>query len=418
MDARVSRSGSVQSEPSLGRLTSPLTPPAASQTAMLVLVAVSLSHGLNDVIQSLVPAIYPVLKQQFSLNYGEIGLITLVFQMTASLLQPLVGLFTDRYPKPFSLPVGMSVTLCGLLLLAYAPSYGVLLVAASLIGVGSSVFHPESSRVARMASGGRHGFAQSLFQLGGNFGTALGPLLAAFIVVPRGQGSIAYFSVVALLAMAVLSWVGTWYKAHLAAPAKRVPASAAVTMSRRKIGFSIGILMMLVFSKHFYLASIGSYFPFYLKSKFGLDNQAALIHLFIFFGAVAAGTIVGGPLGDRFGRKLVIWVSILGVLPFTLMLPYADLFWTTVLSVIIGLILSSAFSAILVFAQELVPGKIGMISGLFFGLAFGMGGLGAAVLGELADHTSIDFVYKVCAYLPALGLLAFLLPTIEHRRGA
>ncbi len=410
MDARVSRSGPLEAGRGLAAAT-----PSRGDAALLVLCAVSLSHALNDVIQSLVPAIYPVLKSQFNLDFGQIGLITLTFQMTASLLQPLVGLYTDYRPRPFSLASGMGFTLVGLLLLAVAPTFGVLLAAAALIGVGSSIFHPESSRVARMASGGRHGFAQSLFQLGGNVGTAIGPLLAAFIVVPRGQFSIAYFSVVALLAIVILSQVGRWYKAHLAVPKKIVSAVAVMPFSRGKVGISIAILMVLVFSKHFYLASISSYYPFYLMSKFGLDKQAALVHLFIFLGAVAAGTIIGGPLGDRFGRKLVIWVSILGVLPFTLLLPHANLFWTTVLSIVIGLILSSAFSAILVFAQELIPGKVGMISGLFFGLAFGMGGLGAAVLGALADRTSIDFVYQICAYLPALGLLAFFLPSLAHR---
>ncbi len=383
-------------------------------TAMLILVAVSVSHGLNDVIQSLVPAIYPVLKSKFSLDFGQIGMITLAFQLTASLLQPLVGLFTDKRPMPFSLPFGMGVTLIGLLLLSVAPSYPFLLLSAGLVGVGSSIFHPESSRVARMASGGRHGFAQSLFQLGGNFGTALGPLLAAFIVVPRGQSSIAYFSIVAIGAIVILSKVGGWYQERLALPKHASGVATVSPFSKGKVTFSISILMILVFSKHFYLASIGSYYPFYLMEKFGIDKQTALVHLFVFLGAVAAGTIIGGPLGDRFGRRLVIWISILGVLPFTLALPHADLFWTTVLSVIIGLILSSAFSAILVFAQELVPGRIGMISGLFFGLAFGMGGLGAAVLGELADRTSIEFVYQICAYLPALGLLAYFLPKVER----
>ncbi len=410
MDARVGESEPFEA----GRHVA--ATPSTGAAALLVLYAVSLSHGLNDVIQSLVPAIYPVLKSEFKLDFGQIGLITLTFQMTASVLQPLVGLYTDHRPRPFSLAGGMGFTLVGLLLLAFAPSFGIILAAAALIGIGSAIFHPDSSRVARLASGGRHGFAQSLFQLGGSIGSAAGPLLAAFIVVPRGQASIAYFSIVALVAIMILGRVGRWYRAHLAAPKKFANAAVALPFSRRKVGFSITILMVLVFSKHFYLASISSYYPFYLMSKFGLDKQTALIYLFIFLGAVAAGTIVGGPLGDRFGRKLVIWVSILGVLPFTLLLPHANLFWTTVLSVIIGLILASAFSAIVVFAQELVPGKIGMISGLFFGLAFGMGGLGAAVLGMLADRTSIDFVYQLCAYLPALGLLAFFLPNLKGSR--
>ncbi|HEX4767844.1 MAG TPA: MFS transporter [Lichenihabitans sp.] len=397
------------------------TGPGAVETgrgaALLVLCAISLSHSLNDIIQSLVPAIYPVLKQEFNLDFGQIGLITLTFQLTASLLQPLVGIYTDRRPTPFSLPIGMGCTLLGLLLLSVARSFPVLLVAAAMIGMGSSVFHPESSRVARMASGGQHGFAQSLFQVGGNFGTALGPLLAAFIVVPRGQSSIAWFSVVAFAAIIILLRIGRWYRAHLRAPRKVSDGATVALLPRRKVGIAITVLMVLVFSKYFYLASITSYCPFYLMSKFGLDKQAALIRLFVFLAAVAAGTIVGGPLGDRFGRRLVIWVSILGVLPFTLLLPHADLFWTTVLSVVIGLILSSAFSAILVFAQELVPGRVGMVSGMFFGFAFGMGGLGAALLGALADHTSITFVYNLCAYLPALGLLAYFLPNVVSAKG-
>ena len=397
--------------------TGPTADEPGRSAALLVLCAISLSHCLNDIIQSLVPAIYPVLKQEFNLDFGQIGLITLTFQLTASLLQPLVGIYTDRRPTPFSLPLGMGCTLLGLLLLSVVRSFPVLLVAAAMIGMGSSVFHPESSRVARMASGGQHGFAQSLFQVGGNFGTALGPLLAAFIVVPRGQSSIAWFSVVAFAAIIILTRIGRWYSAHLRAPRKASDGAKAVPLPRRELGIALTVLMILVFSKYLYLASITSYYPFYLMSKFGLDKQAALVRLFIFLAAVAAGTIVGGPLGDRFGRRLVIWVSILGVLPFTLLLPHADLFWTTVLSVVIGLILSSAFSAILVFAQELVPGKVGMISGMFFGFAFGMGGLGAAVLGALADHTSMGFVYNVCAYLPALGLLAYFLPRIDRLRG-
>lgn len=382
----------------------------------LVLGAVSLSHTLNDLIQSLIPAVYPVLKTEFALDFGQIGLITLVFQLTASLLQPFVGLYTDHRPQPYSLPVGMVVTLAGLLLLSVAPSFGVILLAAALVGIGSSVFHPEASRVARLASGGRFGFAQSLFQVGGNGGTALGPLLAAFIVVPRGQGSIAWFALAALAAILILSGIGRWYAAQLGSVRKRTAASATSGLPRRQVLMAVGVLMMLVFSKYLYLSSISSYYPFYLMTKFGIDKQAALVRLFIFLGAVAVGTIVGGPIGDRFGRKLVIWGSILGVLPFTVLLPHADLFWTTVLSVAIGLILASAFSAILVFAQELVPGKVGMISGLFFGLAFGMAGLGAAVLGVLADHTSITFVYQVCAYLPILGLLTYFLP--DTRREA
>jgi len=369
-------------------------------------------------VQSLIPAIYPLLKASFHLNFQQIGLITLSSQMTASLLQPVVGHYTDLRPKPYSLSVGMGFTLCGLLLLSIAPSFPIILLAAAMVGMGSSVFHPESSRVARMASGGQHGLAQSVFQVGGNAGSALGPLLAAYIVLPHGQSSVAWFSLAALLAMIVLARVGSWYKA--AGMIKVKSALKGLTdhphLSSKRITTSIVILVALIFSKYFYLASLTSYYTFYLINKFHVSVQNAQIHLFVFLAAVAAGTIIGGPVGDRIGRKYVIWVSILGVLPFTLILPYANLFWTGVLSVIIGTILASAFSAILVYAQELIPGRIGMISGLFFGFAFGMGGLGAALLGRLADATSITFVYHVCAFLPALGLLTGFLPNIENRR--
>jgi len=366
--------------------------------------------------QSLLPAIYPMLKTSYRLNFAQIGLITLAYQMTASMLQPLVGLYTDHRPQPYSLVAGMSFTLLGLLLLSRAASFPALLVAASLVGVGSSVFHPESSRVARMASGGRHGFAQSMFQVGGNAGSAIGPLLAAFIVLPFGQSSIAWFSAAALVGIMVLWNVGTWYSANrsVAVPSRARASTDHVSLSRGKVQFALLILMALLFSKYFYLASLTSYYAFYLINKFHVSVQSSQIHLFVFLGAVAAGTIIGGPIGDRYGRKLVIWCSILGVLPFTLMLPYANLRWTEILSVVIGLVLASAFSAIIVFAQELVPGKVGMISGLFFGLAFGVGGIGAAILGQLADHTSIDFVYKVCSYLPAFGLLTGFLPNMKH----
>lgn len=399
---------------------SPVIPAApvrtvAERVAVPVLAAISVSHLLNDLIQSLLPAIYPILKEAYRLDFGQIGLLTLTFQLTASLLQPLVGFYTDKKPSPFSLVVGMGFTLLGLLTLSRASSYPLLLLGAALVGMGSSVFHPESSRVARMASGGRHGLAQSVFQVGGNAGTALGPLLAAFIVVPYGQPSIAWFSVVALLAMVILFNVGRWYRSKvMAAKAKPRAAETVARFTRKRVALSITILMLLVFSKNFYTASLTSYFTFYLISKFQLSVQDAQLHLFIFLGAVAVGTVLGGPIGDRFGRRYVIWFSILGVLPFTLLLPYANLFWTGVLSVLIGLILASAFSAILVYATELVPGRVGMIAGLFFGLSFGMGGLGAALLGQLADHTSIDFVYKVCSYLPAIGLLAYFLPKIER----
>ncbi|WP_131194773.1 MFS transporter [Lichenihabitans psoromatis] len=386
-----------------------------SGTVFGILFAASIAHGLNDLMQSLLPAIYPVLRKTFSLDYGQIGLITLTFQVTASLLQPLVGLSTDRKPRPYSLPVAMCVTLVGLVLLAYATNYTMLLVAAASVGIGSSIFHPEASRVARMASGGRHGLAQSLFQVGGNFGTAAGPLLAAFIVVPRGQTSIAWFTLVAFVGMLLLTRVGRWYATALRTESKRGgEVHAPSTLSRRRIIASVLILLGLIFSKHFYLAGMSTFYTFYLIDKFHVSIQTAQVFLFVFLGAVAAGTIIGGPVGDRVGRKSVIWVSILGVLPFTLALPYADLFWTCALTVVIGLVLASAFSAILVYAQELIPGNVGLVAGLFFGFAFGVAGLGAALLGELADQTSINFVFKVCSFLPLLGVLTFLLPDVEN----
>jgi FSR family fosmidomycin resistance protein-like MFS transporter len=377
-----------------------------------VLAAVSFCHVLNDMMQSLLPSIYPILKSSFHLNFTQIGFITLTFQITASLLQPVIGHYTDRKPMPYSLPIGMVFTLVGLLLLAIAPTFPLLLLAAALIGMGSAVFHPESSRVARMASGGKHGFAQSFFQVGGNTGSAIGPLLAVFIILPHGQIGSAWFSLAALLGILVLIRVSRWYKARLAHLQSRPAAHAeeASQLPRRQVITAIAVLVALIFSKYFYLAGLTSYYTFYLIAKFHVSVQSSQLHLFAFLAAVAAGTLIGGPVGDRVGRKSVIWCSILGVLPFTLMLPYANLFWTGVLSVIIGFVIASAFSAILVYAQDLVPGRVGMISGLFFGFAFGMGGIGAAVLGKLADMTSIVFVYKVCAYLPAIGLLTGLLP--------
>ncbi len=390
---------------------------ASGKVAIRILASISFCHLLNDMVQSLIPAIYPILKASFRLDFGQIGLITLTYQLTASLLQPLIGLYTDKRPQPYSLPAGMGFTFIGMLAMSIAPNFGTILLAAALVGIGSAVFHPESSRVARLSSGGQHGLAQSIFQVGGNAGSSLGPLLAAFIVLPRGQSSIAWFSLAALLAMALLTNVGIWYKHHIAVKAKT--ASIPIqTLSTRKIAIAISILIALIFSKYFYLASLTSYYTFYLIGKFHVTVQSAQLHLFVFLGAVAAGTIIGGPIGDRIGRKYVIWCSILGVLPFTLLLPYANLFWTGVLSVIIGLILASAFSAILVYAQELVPGRVGMISGLFFGFAFGMGGVGAALLGELADHTSVEFVYKVCAFLPLIGLLTGLLPNLDKKERA
>jgi FSR family fosmidomycin resistance protein-like MFS transporter len=365
--------------------------------------------------QSLILAIYPILKGDFHLSFGQIGLITLTYQLTASLFQPLVGLYTDRRPTPYSLPIGMGFTLCGLVLLAYAPSFAIVLVAAAFVGTGSSIFHPESSRVARMASGGRHGMAQSLFQVGGNTGSALGPLVAAAVIVPFGQRSVAWFGLAALLGIVLLFQVSRWYAAHHAAASARAARRPAVSpLPRGKVIGAIAVLLVLIFSKYFYIAGLSSFYTFYLIEKFGLSVQSAQLHLFLFLFASALGTLVGGPVGDRIGRKPVIWASILGVAPFALMLPFADLFWTTTLTILIGLILSSAFSAILVYAQELIPGKVGMVSGLFFGFAFGMGGLGAAVLGLLADHTSIDFVYHVIAYLPLLGIVAALLPSVRR----
>ncbi len=388
-------------------------------TTYAVLFAISICHLLNDTMQALLPALYPVLKSSFGLDFGQIGLITLTFQLTASLLQPLVGLYTDHRPQPYSLVAGMGCSMIGLFVLSVASSYPVLLLSAGLVGLGSAVFHPESSRVARMASGGRHGFAQSLFQVGGNTGSALGPLLAAFVVVPRGQGSVAWFSGVALAGMVILTRVGGWYTRHRAAAGARAAATGATHgLPRGRVVAALAILLILVFSKNVYLASISSYYTFYLIERFGVSVQSAQIHLFVFLGAVAAGTIIGGPVGDRLGRKWVIWASILGVLPFTLALPYVNLFWTGVLSVAIGVILASAFSAILVFAQELVPGRIGLVSGLFFGFAFGTAGIGAALLGDLADRAGIEFIYRLCSYLPALGLLTALLPAIPTGRDA
>jgi FSR family fosmidomycin resistance protein-like MFS transporter len=387
------------------------------KVAFGVLAAISVCHLLNDMVQSLIPAVYPIIKASFRLNFHQIGLITLTYQVTASLLQPLVGFYTDRRPKPYSLPIGMCFTLIGLISLSMAPSFPVLLASAALVGVGSAVFHPESSRVARLASGGQHGLAQSVFQVGGNAGSSLGPLLAAFIVLPRGQVSIAWFSIAALLAMLLLFGVGNWYKRLTATLARTRKSGRAIhpTLRPRNVILSLAILVALIFSKYFYLASLVSYYTFYLISKFHVSVRSAQLHLFLFLAAVAAGTLIGGPVGDRIGRKYVIWVSILGIFPFTFLLPYANLFWTGVLTVVIGTVLASAFSAILVYAQELLPGKIGTISGLFFGFAFGMAGLGAAILGQLADATSIFFVYKVCSFLPLLGLLTAFLPDLDRR---
>jgi FSR family fosmidomycin resistance protein-like MFS transporter len=389
----------------------------APGAAFRVLSALSASHMINDMMQSLILAIYPILKAEFSLSFVQIGLITLTYQLTASLFQPLIGLYTDRRPTPRSLPAAMVFTGCGLLLLAFAPSFEAVLAAAALVGTGSAIFHPESSRVARLASGGQHGLAQSLFQVGGNSGSALGPLVAAAIIVPQGQRSVAWFGLAALLGFAVLVQVSRWYAHHHIAAARRAAQRpVAPPLPRGRVAATVGVLLLLIFSKYFYIASISSFYTFYLIEKFGLSVQAAQMHLFVFLGASAAGTLIGGPVGDRIGRKPVIWGSILGVAPFALALPHVGLAWTTVFTILIGLILSSAFSAILVYAQELIPGKVGAVSGLFFGFAFGMGGLGAAALGLLADAQGIAAVYRVCAFLPLLGIVAIALPDIERRR--
>lgn len=396
-------------------LSGPAAAPQKARTSFGILGAISLSHLLNDMIQSLILALYPLLQSEFSLTFVQIGMITLTFQLASSLLQPVVGYWTDKHSMPWSLPIGMCFTLCGLVLLALAGSFGMVLLAAALVGIGSSVFHPESSRVARMASGGRHGLAQSLFQVGGNFGSSLGPLLAAVIIAPYGKGNVAWFVLAALLAIVVLLQVSRWYAAQHRMNKGQPKTIVASPLPKNKVILAVGILLMLIFSKYFYMASISSYYTFYLMHKFGLSIQNAQIHLFIFLFAVAAGTVIGGPVGDKIGRKYVIWGSILGVAPFTLILPYATLEWTGILTMIIGFVLASAFSAILVYAQELMPGRIGMVSGLFFGFAFGMGGLGAAVLGLLADHTSIELVYKICAFLPLIGILTIFLPDNRHK---
>jgi MFS transporter, FSR family, fosmidomycin resistance protein len=396
---------------------SPTIVPMA-QPRFNVLGAISFSHFLNDMMQSLILSIYPLLKGEFRLSFAQIGVITLTYQVCASLLQPIIGVYTDKHPKPYSLSIGMCFTLVGMLTLAWAPDYLSVLGAAALIGAGSAIFHPESSRIARLASGGRHGLAQSIFQVGGNAGSAVGPLLAAWIIIPHGQTSLAWFAIAAVLAIAVLARVGSWYKRHHIerSSAAQHQKAAVSPLSKRRVAWSIAVLIVLIFSKYFYVASISSYFVFFLIEKFHVSVRNAQVHLFVFLLAMALGTLFGGPLGDRIGRKRVIWVSILGIAPFSLMLPYVDLMWVGVLTFLIGLILSSAFSAIVVFAQELLPRNVGAVSGLFFGFAFGFGGIGAAVLGGLADRHGIEFVYRICAYLPLLGMVAAFLPHIEHRK--
>ncbi|HKD52275.1 MAG TPA: MFS transporter [Candidatus Acidoferrum sp.] len=422
----------MATEANVGTLEGRAPVQAAAKAIFPVLLTISFCHLLNDTVQSLIPAVYPLLRDALELNLGQVGLIALTSQFTSSILQPLVGHYTDRHPQPYSLAAGMGVTILGLFSFSIAPTYGAVLGAAALVGIGSAIFHPESSRVARLASGGQHGMAQSLFQVGGNAGTSLGPLLAAFVLRNR-QPRIAWFSLLALLAMMLLARIGLWVKTHhldrpksfaaksterdaVHSGAKQQHAVHGPRLSPQKIALSLAVLGALLFSKFFYLASLISYYTFYLMNRFHLSVQSAQLHLSLFLGAVAVGTYFGGPVGDKLGRKLVIWWSILGVLPFTLILPYASLFWTRILSVIIGLILASAFSAILVYGQELMPGRIGMVSGLFFGLAFGLGGIGSAALGKLADLTSIDLVYHVCAYLPAIGILTALLPDLGPAR--
>ena len=388
---------------------------AASKTTLSIIVAVSFCHLVNDVMQSLLTAIYPILKDNYGLDFVQIGLLTFTFQVTASLLQPAIGMYTDKHPLPYSLPVGAASTLIGLIVLGFAQSYWLLLVGAGLVGIGSAVFHPESSRVARLASGGRHGLAQSLFQVGGNAGSAIGPLLAAFIVLPRGQSSVAWFAIGSLVAIFVLTRVGNWYAAHRRANAGRAPASTALLFDKRTTMIALSVLIVLTLTKNAYMASLSSYYTFYLISKFGVDVQMSQLLLFVYLGASAAGVLLGGPLSDRFGVKFVIWFSIVGVLPFTLALPYADFTWTVILTIIIGLVFSSAFSAIVVFAQELMPGRIGMIAGIFFGFAFGAGGIAAAALGALADVTSIEYVFWVTSFLPLAGLLTVFLPRMPGK---
>ncbi|KEX92839.1 Fosmidomycin resistance protein [Pseudomonas putida] len=385
----------------------------ASPLVMRVIGACALAHLINDLIQAVLPSIYPMLKATYGLTFTQVGLITLTFQLTASLLQPWVGYYTDRHPKPWLLPAGMVCTLVGILMLAMVGSFGAILVASALVGIGSSTFHPETSRVARLASGGRYGLAQSTFQVGGNAGSAFGPLLAAAIVIPYGQGNVAWFGLFAVFAILVQYGLSRWYRNHLNLFKLKQGTQATHGLSRQRVSFALVVLALLVFSKYFYMASFTSYFTFYLIEKFDLSVASSQLYLFLFLGAVAAGTFFGGPIGDRIGRKQVIWFSILGAAPFTLALPHVDLFWTGVLSMVIGFILASAFSAIVVFAQELVPGNVGMIAGVFFGLMFGFGGIGAALLGHLADIHGIEYVYTLCSFLPLLGILTILLPSTK-----
>lgn len=397
--------------------TNTSTPPTdlAQKTVYPILFSIAFAHLLNDLLQAVIPAAYPILKDNYQLSFTQIGLITFAYQMAASILQPIVGLYTDKKPKPYSQIFGMVFTLAGIILLSFAASFPMIIVSVVLVGIGSSIFHPEASRISFLASGGKRGLAQSIFQLGGNAGTAIGPLLVALIVVPNTQHYIIWFVIVAIIALFVLSRIASWYQNHLALRAKKKVEIILPDLSQTKIVLSVTILLVLIFSKFFYMASISSYFTFYLMDRFQLSIQDAQFHLFWFLASCAVGTLIGGPLGDKFGRKYVIWFSVLGAAPFALLLPYVDLFWTGILSVIIGTIISSAFPAILVYAQELLPKKLGMVSGLFYGFAFGMGGLGSALLGNLADHTSIDYVYHLCAYLPLIGIIALFLPNLKKK---
>lgn len=397
--------------------TQSINVPIVQKTVYSVLFSIAFAHLLNDLMQSVIPSTYPILKDNFNLSFTQIGLITFVFQLTASILQPFVGFYTDKYPKPYSLVIAMLFTITGLGFLSISTSFWMLLVSVAFVGIGSSIFHPEASRVAYLGSGGKRGLAQSIFQLGGNTGSAIGPLLVALVVAPFGQSNIIWFVIVGILGIIILSRIALWYQNHLnLRAAKKIAVDDnLVGLSKRKIKIAIAVLLLLIFSKFFYMASMSSYYTFYLMHKFGLTIQESQFHLFVFLASVAAGTLIGGPLGDRFGRKYIIWISILGAAPFTLLLPYADLFWTGVLAVIIGIVIASAFSAILVFAQELMPGKVGMISGLFFGFAFGMGGLGSAILGYVADETSIEYVYKLSSFLPLIGVLTYFLPNMKKK---
>lgn len=399
----------------ISSVTSTFKEDLAQKTAYPILFAIAVAHLFNDLLQAVIPASYPILKENYNLSFAQIGMITLSYQLAASILQPLIGLYTDKHPKPFSQIYGMLFSLFGIITLAYANSFPMIISAVVLVGIGSSIFHPESSRISFLASGGKRGLAQSIFQLGGNAGTAIGPLLVAFIVVPRAQHSIVWFCIIALLGIFVLYRIAYWYQNHLTLRSKQKAVIVLPNLTPTQVTFSIIILLVLIFSKFFYTASISSYFTFYLMDKFQLSIQEAQFHLVWFLAACAVGTLIGGPLGDKFGRKYVIWFSVLGPAPFALLLPHVDLFWTGVLSVIIGTIISSAFPAILVYAQELLPKKLGMVSGLFYGLAFGMGGLGSAVLGALADEKSIAYVYQICAYLPLIGIIALFLPNLKKK---